>query len=305
MYTKVTGEKLTASILIYVDDLMIITRSEEEEQNIKAYLNDNFGQMSWQEGPKFSFIGTNVTVDHDADAVTVDCSGFIEKMAVKFGVTSTKETPTPSNFNVSAESPSMDPESTTDYRSAVMSLMYVAKRVRPDVLFVTSLLATKCESPTVLNFKYATHVMAYLKGTSNKGIKFTSTESPELKVFADASFNAHPDGCSHTGVICTLLGGPILFKSKKQRLVVKSTTDAELYACDEGIECGLWLSNLCVELGHHPGSPLKVHQDNQAAITLMTKGSLIKMRGSVESVWALSSSRSRVVSWSSCTLQLQ
>ena len=162
-----------------------------------------------------------------------------------------------------------------------MSLMYVAKRVRPDILFVTCMLATKCETPNATHLKYAMHTVAYLKATKSKGIRFRSGGDNDLHVYADASFSAHPDGSSHTGIVCILGGAPIYFKSTKQRLVVKSTTDAELYACDDGVEIGLWLADLCREIGHDPGDILHVYQDNQAAIVLMTRGSYSRKRGSM------------------------
>ena len=51
------------------------------------------------------------------------------------------------------------------YKSLVMSLFYVAKRTRPEVLFAVSYLATKSSEPTQNDYDKALRILSYLKST--------------------------------------------------------------------------------------------------------------------------------------------
>ena len=54
----------------------------------------------------------------------------------------------------------------------------------------------------------------------------------------DASFGCHENGKSHTGVCITLGDGPVFVRSVKQKIVTKSSTEAELVALSD--EAGLY-----------------------------------------------------------------
>ena len=51
-----------------------------------------------------------------------------------------------------------------------MSLFYVAKRTRPDILFAVSYLATKCSEPTQNDYNKTLRILSYLKSTHDMKI---------------------------------------------------------------------------------------------------------------------------------------
>lgn len=273
--------KLRAILLIYVDDILIASRLTTAGDNIIKNLEERYGELKVNRD-NFSFLGANIV--RSVDEIKVDCSGYIIKTAYKYGITVPVDSPFPSNFDTKQgyrSTRDRDPADKEAYRSIVMSLMYVAKRVRLDILFITTLLATRVSSPLVGDYKTARRIMAYLLTDPTAGIQFNSDSDPVLKTYADASFNTHPDAKSHTGIVCTLLDAPVFFKSKKQTLISRSSTESEIIACESAVDIAMWIKRLCDEIGYSVDLPLTVFQDNQSAITLMCNGGFEKKRAPI------------------------
>ena len=59
--------------------------------------------------------------------------------------------------------------------------------------------------------------------------------------------------------------------SKVQKLNSKSSTEAEIIAVSDGMNVPLWLADFIRYQGHGK-HPVRLEQDNQSCITLLTKG---------------------------------
>ena len=115
--------------------------------------------------------------------------------------------------------------------------------------------------------------LKYLNSTKNLGIVLEGIDGKlTLKAYADASFNCHPGGKSHTGVFITLGKGPILVKSVKQGIVAKSTGESELIAADTGATDLLALSNIIKSIDYDLGIPV-LYSDNTTALSMIAEGS--------------------------------
>jgi hypothetical protein len=89
--------------------------------------------------------------------------------------------------------------------------------------------------------------------------------------FIDASFAVHHDRSSRTGVIAMLAGAAIGGWSSKQKLVSKSSTEAEVIGLSDGLTVILWMV-LWLEAQGHKVRPAIVYQDNQSSLALMKAG---------------------------------
>jgi hypothetical protein len=65
--------------------------------------------------------------------------------------------------------------------------------------------------------------------------------------------------------------GPVFVKSAKQKIVSKSSTEAELVALSDSASQGLHLRNFLTAQGYDI-PPVVLHQDNQSAMALVFKG---------------------------------
>ena len=284
VFVKVLEGKLKAILVIYVDDVMLAGKDLTELNAIFDNLESKYGSLSRSSGPEFSFLGTSLTNNPATGVLSINCLGFIEKLCKAMDVTETSDNPHLSNFTVKDKISQRDTEPFLDnhaYRSLVMSLLYVAKRVRPDILFVVSHLSTRQVNPTVKDWKAAIKALKYLHGTSTKGITFRRDSTHEIMTYADAAFNVHPDSKSHSGIIIFLSGGPVHFRSSKQKLVTKSTTEAELVAFDDALDMTMWISEICQQIGYRFSKPCLLFQDNQSAIHILNQGRMVKKRGNI------------------------
>ena len=95
----------------------------------------------------------------------------------------------------------------------------------------------------------------------------------DLFAYIDASFGVHADGKSHSGV-CLMLGkGCFFVQSTKQKLVSKSSTEAEIIGVSDGLGEVIWARNFIAhQLGQTEVKPAIVFQDNMSTMALIEKG---------------------------------
>jgi len=97
-------------------------------------------------------------------------------------------------------------------------------------------------------------------------------EGMVVKCYVDAAYGLHDDGKSVTGSVITLgESGPIHAKSSKQKIVTKSSTEAELVAASDSANQALFVRNFMLDQGHKVG-PVIMFQDNMSCMALLDKG---------------------------------
>jgi len=88
----------------------------------------------------------------------------------------------------------------------------------------------------------------------------------------DAAYGLHSDGKSVTGSVIVLGDkGPIHAKSVKQKIVTKSSTEAEFVAASDSMNQALHVRQLLINQGCEVG-PIKLYQDNLSCMALISKG---------------------------------
>jgi hypothetical protein len=88
-------------------------------------------------------------------------------------------------------------------------LLYLAKRARPYILTMVSLLCTRVQDATDEDRKKLYRVLGYLKGTKHACLKLKPNGILKVEAYIDAAFAGHPESKSHTGVI-VLISGPLV-----------------------------------------------------------------------------------------------
>jgi len=111
--------------------------------------------------------------------------------------------------------------------------------------------------------------MRYLQGTASYGIHYTGYPKV-LEGYSDANWISDADGLKATsGYIFTIGGGAVSWKSCKQTIITKSTTDAKLTALDTATVEAEWLRELLGDLPvvDKPIPAISMNCDNQTVIT--------------------------------------
>ena len=174
-------------------------------------------------------------------------------------------------FRIDASSNLLSTGDKEFFHSVVASLLYLSKRVRPDLLLAISFLTTRVQNPTQQDLCKLMRVLKYLNATKDLVLHLRGDDFLCICAYIDASFAVHDDYKSHSGVFVSIGMGPIFVKSSKQRLNSKSSTEAEMIAVSDGLNHVLWIRNYLCDQGYKLPAA-KIFQDNMSAIALFKTG---------------------------------
>jgi hypothetical protein len=152
------------------------------------------------------------------------------------------------------------------YRSLVGSLMYTVV-TRPDVAVAVSMCARYLSAPTVAHLDSAVRVLRYLLHTNNLGLVYSTTPSPTLETYVDASWAAdHETRRSRYGFAVFYGNALISWRSKLHQCVCLSTAEAEYVGATEAVKETMWLRHLLKDIGLEQAEPTVIHEDNAACL---------------------------------------
>src|SRR4030095_222728 len=154
------------------------------------------------------------------------------------------------------------------YQSIIGSEMYPMLCTRPDIAFAVSQISQFNSAPTKEHEVVAKRVLRYLNGTRNFGIKFDGTKGLKMEAYSAAGWGANEDRKSISGQIFILAGGAVSWQSKKQPMVILSSTEAETMALLQAIKESLWIQRFLSELGRKAENQDLIKEDNQGTIAL-------------------------------------
>lgn len=155
----------------------------------------------------------------------------------------------------------------TYFKQLVGSLMYLTA-TRPDLTFVTSLISRFMSKPTELHLQASKRILRYLKGTMSYGIYYNRSGDNKFKAFTANDYAGDvEDRKSTSGYVFLLSSGAISWSSKKQPIVMLSTTEAEFVAATMCACQGLWLKKILKEFGQVE-SCIYINCDNSSTIKL-------------------------------------
>ena len=271
VFNKGEGEN-QITIGIYVDDLFISSLNDDLINDFISKLIAEYGSdCKINEGVFHSYLSMIMDFSQ-LGKVKITMPQYVEEMMEQFEVEGRAATPALENlFEVREESPLLDDNLQEIFHSRVAKVLYIAKRVRPELLPTVIFLATRVKKASEDDWFKLTRMLKYINGTRELGIILEAENILSIRSYIDASFAVHPDMRSHSGACITLGKGPVFSKSSKQKLMSKSSTEAELIGLSDNFPQVIWTRNFLIEQGYDV-PPGKVYQDNQSTITMVKKG---------------------------------
>ena len=126
---------------------------------------------------------------------------------------------------------------------------------RPDLAQPLSVLSQFLINPGRVHWDAALRLLAYVKATSQVGLRYTSETAgtlPKIIGTSDASWATHVDDCtSQAGYFFNLCGAAVSWRSYRIKKVVHSSTEAEYVTCSDAARMAEYHRNVLVELGLH------------------------------------------------------
>ena len=267
VYIAALGEM--AVIGVYVDDIVIACKSEQRMEEVKRALCRKFEVKNL--GELHHFLGLKVVQDKVSGDVWIGQPAYVGKVLERFGMQDAKSVVTPVDTSTKLVK-AVEDDGLVDrslYQSAVGSLLYLSTSTRPDIAFAVSNVAKFYANPTQRHWTGVKRILRYLKGTSDLGLHYTSSDVDDLVGYSDSDWAGDlDDRKSVSGYMFKLCGAPISWRSKKQTSVALSTAEAEYVALSGATQEAVWLRQLTSELRYEQTKPTVVYEDNQSAISL-------------------------------------
>ena len=253
-------------VLIYVDDICVFTNDEKLRQQILDVLRKKFKLRNFDNDKSGIYLGLELEWSKDGSRVKVFQQTFIEKLLKVFRMDKVHAEDTPAKSNVTLSKKDTNTgNKDRPYRSLVGALLYTLGS-RPDVAAAVRKCSQYMAEGADSHWEAAKQVLRYLKGTKEKGVIYAREEKFTLKAFCDSDWGTDVDDRkSITGYVIYAQGGAIVWKSKKQPTVARSSAEAEYVSLADTVSELLWILMALRELGVTVEGEIPIFIDNQAA----------------------------------------
>ena len=223
-------------LLLYVDDIQLLYAEsaksraiDVKESLMRQYKMKNLRLVKQFLGPEINRLPEG--------SVTLGQQSYINTILHRYGMENANPVNTPMDHKTRLDNVSNDAESDqAQYQSIVGSLMYAVQATHPDIAFAVAALSRYLLKPYKTHMTAAKRVLRYLKSTTDAKLIFPDPggSSKGLVGYTDSDWAGDRyDWKSQGGYLFKMAGAPISWKSKKQTVVARSTTEAEYLACSK------------------------------------------------------------------------
>jgi hypothetical protein len=204
LYYKVMDNALVI-ILLYVDDLFI-TGEESLIIQCKKELASKFDMKDL--GLMHYYLGLEVW--QKRGELFLGQGKYAIKILQKFGMMDCKSMDTPMNADIrKVKVPDSDPVDPSLYRQLIGSLMYLVN-TRSDICFVVNTLSQFQVEPRQEHWIAAKHVLRYIHGTINYGLRYTASSDIQLHGLTDFDWAGSAEYRKSTSGMCFSLGSAMI-----------------------------------------------------------------------------------------------
>ena len=258
---------------MYVDDAFCVGDKKAVESTFYE-LSQHFSIKD--EGEMGEYVGCSI--EENKDHVFLSQPGLIEKLEKKYGkkLQHLQEYKTPMGAGQVILRPMdkdelLDNKTQTEYRSGVGMLLYLLKHSRPDLSNSVRELTKVMDGATKGHLKSLHRVVKYVLTTKNWRLKMNTSNNCEkdwkIKAYSDSDYGGDRDTRrSVSGYIIMVNGCVVSWRSRGQKSVTLSSSEAEYVAASETVTEMLFIKNILEGMGETVILPMKLKVDNVGAI---------------------------------------
>jgi histone deacetylase 1/2 len=195
---------VTMFMLIYVDDIIVVSSSQEATNAMLTALGKEFALKDL--GDLHYFLG--LEVHKVSDGLILNQEKYARDVLARVGMThcSGMSTPLSSSEKITArEGELLGPEDSTNYRSMVGVLQYLTL-TRPDISYAVNKVCQYLHAPTAIHYSAAKRILRYIKHTLSFGLTFLHSKSTLVSAFSDADWAGCVDDRRSAGGFAVFFG---------------------------------------------------------------------------------------------------
>jgi len=277
------GNKSPIIVMLYVDDAAVIGSREDIDRTFEQIREAGLNIKT--EGKLNDFLGCAILREGDKKECWLLQTHLIKKLEKNFKKATKKLrmmcTPGSPRKIIRRNTPDdvrLNKQGHRQYRSGVGSLLYLLKHSRPELCNPIRELSKAMQEPNTDHRKEMLRVIKWVVSTANHGLRI----KPEVELdesgniiwtlcgYCDSTWGSDPDdGKSVSGYIMYFMGVPIVWKSKTQRHVTLSSTEAEHCSSTELVKEMLYVKQILESLDIEVRLPMKIYIDNIGAIQMV------------------------------------
>ncbi len=252
------------TVIFYVDNNKISHKDPQVVIDVLNAISEHFGDLTITRGSKYDFLGMNVEIKerHVHINMREQVQEAIHWENNQGGCKPTSPA-TVHLFHCDENAPSLTEEKSDQFHSIIQKLLYICKRARPDVESAVSYLCMRVSAPNIDDDNKLTRVLGFLGKTIEDERIIGALDLNTLCTLVDASYAVNPDMKSHTGGTMSLGHGTLHTKSSKQKLNMRTSTEAELVGVSDYLPYNIWMTKLTNNV---------IFQDNQSAMQMEVNG---------------------------------
>lgn len=266
-------------LLVWVDDIIICSRSDIEVKNVKETLMSNFEIRDLTRNDKMTFLG--LEIEKTGNEIKISQKLLIQKVLKHFNMDQCKTSKIPLKPKLNLKKTDLENNYKVPYKELLGSLMYIMMGTRPDLCYTICYLSRFQNCFEKEHWKILKNVLRYLKYTENFGLIYKRNNCNDklgVYAFVDSDFAGDiNDRKSTTGFILKINNNCVFWQSKKQSVVAISSCEAEYVALATCCTESLFLGQLLNDILNESVYPIIIFEDNQSTIrmanTLETKRS--------------------------------
>lgn len=265
LFVKKVKGQVTGVIALYVDDT-IITGDEETVSKIIEGMSDQY-DITTNDIPEW-ITGLKIE-DTENGGVKLSQRAYTENILKSHDLWNIHPSPTPAVDRLDSEDDD-ELDKGIPYRKIIGELLYLSVCTRPDISYAVGEAARFCNNPKESHWKLVKRILSYLRGTLDYGIQYDDPNNVELVMYSDADWAGDQlDRKSVSGYIGFICGGPMTWKSRKQRTVATSSNHAEIIAMSEACREIVWLRSIMMDVGlmdENNAKPTILYTDSESGI---------------------------------------
>jgi len=233
VYFKMNKEEERTFLLLYVDDMLIISKNKDTVKELKESLSSTFEMKDLGQAKRI--LGMEIQKDRDQGVLELSQKEYLQKVLRSFRMENCKAVKTPLGAHMKLKSATdkereeeADQMKSIPYANAVGSIMYSMIGSRPDLAYPVGMISRFMGKPIMTHWQAVKWVLGYIQGSLDTILRYKAEEEFKVIGYCDSDYSADLDKRRSITVYTFTVGGNVIsWKSSLQPVVALSTTEAE------------------------------------------------------------------------------